>query len=395
MTAAEHVSMLHAMFPDVEADTISMVLESTSGDPDAAVELLLGMADGDAQPPAPPAPPTPLAPRAAQPQRLTVQVSPGMRAGQTIQFPGPGGGRFTATIPPGVPEGGTFMVDVATPAGPPLPTAYDQQLQQLGMTEDEQLARALAESIALSGRAEPRLAMAVAAEREAIRQTADDERARQRAPVASHMLRVAGDSRGTASTLVGLTPDEELELAVLKSAVAAEQGDQPPAPPPTWRPASTPGATPPAPSAFAQPPLAPLGPLPPMASMGPMAPLAPPPPAQPSKPPKRAAAGGALSEGLLGGDHLADLALAPLVMRPMMGARLGQQPPAAPSYQPPLLPTMAPATAPRRGGAADDDDEWDDVDRPLSGLLGGGGSQPETSQVKAGAGRSYAQLEDT
>ena len=39
----DHVGMLHAMFPDVEADTISMVLESTDGDPEAAVEALLTM----------------------------------------------------------------------------------------------------------------------------------------------------------------------------------------------------------------------------------------------------------------------------------------------------------------------------------------------------------------
>jgi len=39
----DHVEMLHAMFPDVEADTISMVLESTDGDPEAAVEALLTM----------------------------------------------------------------------------------------------------------------------------------------------------------------------------------------------------------------------------------------------------------------------------------------------------------------------------------------------------------------
>lgn len=51
-----------------------------------------------------------------QMQRLAVQVPPGMQAGQTIQFPGPGGGTFTATIPPGVPVGGTFMVEVAAPA---------------------------------------------------------------------------------------------------------------------------------------------------------------------------------------------------------------------------------------------------------------------------------------
>ena len=380
MAAADHVGMLHAMFPDVGTDTISMVLESTNNDPDAAVELLLGMSDpSGGSPPAPPAPPAPTAPA---PQRLSVQVPPGMQAGQRIQFQRPGGGLFTATIPHGVPVGGTFMVDVGANAAPPPPVEHDQPF---GMTEDEQLALALAESAALNGPAEPHLGMAVAAEREAIRQTADDERARQRAQVTSNVMRVAGDSRGTASTLVGLTPEEELELAMLKSAVAAEQGDQPPELPPTWQPAATPSATP-AQSAFAQP-LAPLGPLPPMV------PLAPPPaqPAPTSKPPKKAAASGALAEGLLGSDHLEDLALAPLVLRPM-GAPLGQQAPAAPAYQPPLVPTMAPTMARRGGGAADGDEDWDDVDRPLSGLLGGQ-AQPEANPVKAGVGRSYAQLE--
>ena len=40
---SQQIAMLHAMFPDVEADTISMVLESTNGDAEAAVEALLGM----------------------------------------------------------------------------------------------------------------------------------------------------------------------------------------------------------------------------------------------------------------------------------------------------------------------------------------------------------------
>ena len=45
--------------------------------------------------------------------------------------------------------------------------------------------------------------------------------------VAAASLRVAGDARGTASTLVGLTPEEELELAMLKSYVAATLGCYP------------------------------------------------------------------------------------------------------------------------------------------------------------------------
>ena len=41
--------------------------------------------------------------------------------------------------------------------------------------------------------------------------------------VAAQAFRVAGDARGTASTLVGLTPEEEMELAMLKSKIAHEQ----------------------------------------------------------------------------------------------------------------------------------------------------------------------------
>ena len=48
------------------------------------------------------------------------------------------------------------------------------------------------------------------------------------AVVTAPALRVAGDSRGTASTLVGLTPEEELELAMLRSKY--NTFDEPPPP---------------------------------------------------------------------------------------------------------------------------------------------------------------------
>jgi|TARA_B110001469_G_scaffold98583_1_gene95337 hypothetical protein len=54
--------------------------------------------------------------------------------------------------------------------------------------------------------AAPRLAMVEAAEAEAIRVSAEEERVRMHARVDPSIARVAGDSRGTASTLVRRTP---------------------------------------------------------------------------------------------------------------------------------------------------------------------------------------------
>ncbi|KOO35934.1 hypothetical protein Ctob_008416 [Chrysochromulina tobinii] len=64
------------------------------------------------------------------------------------------------------------------------------------------------------------------------------------AVVTAPALRVAGDSRGTASTLVGLTPEEELELAMLRSKY--NTFDEPP-PPGTKFPPAPPPAPPTAP----------------------------------------------------------------------------------------------------------------------------------------------------
>ena len=60
-------------------------------------------------------------------------------------------------------------------------------------------------ALAASAEAEPGLAMAAASEAAALRASAEEERARVQRRVESSALRVAGDSRGTASTLIGLT----------------------------------------------------------------------------------------------------------------------------------------------------------------------------------------------
>ena len=60
-------------------------------------------------------------------QRVAVKVPPGMVAGQAIQFTAPGGGTFTATIPQGVQPGGTFLVEVAAAAAPPMAQAVPMQ----------------------------------------------------------------------------------------------------------------------------------------------------------------------------------------------------------------------------------------------------------------------------
>ena len=67
------------------------------------------------------------APRMAPTQRVAVKVPPGMVAGQAIQFTAPGGGTFTATIPQGVQPGGTFLVEVAAAAAPPMAQAVPMQ----------------------------------------------------------------------------------------------------------------------------------------------------------------------------------------------------------------------------------------------------------------------------
>ena len=175
---------------------------------------------------------------------------------------------------------------------------------------------------------------------------------------------------------MGLTPDEELELAMLKSRVAEEEPDESPRAPPAYQSNYSGQAT-----AARAPAYAPGGVL------NPSAPLV---MALPSLVPLRGAARGpargpargstpALIEGLLGSDHLGDAPLAPLVAshaRPRPQDHPGLAPPAPPAvaaaatagaaYQPP-------AAMPAMAVAAVGEEEWDDVDRPLSGLFGGGG----------------------
>ena len=67
------------------------------------------------------------------------------------------------------------------------------------------------------------LAMAERAEAEALRVSAAEAEVRLRAQVGPSAMRIAGDIRGTASTLVGLSAEDELELAMLKSRVAADE----------------------------------------------------------------------------------------------------------------------------------------------------------------------------
>jgi len=325
----------------------------------------------------------------AQPMHeMMVTVPPGVGPGQRIQVQPPyGRAPVMVTVPPGAGPGTQMRVQVAVQAPPPPAVSGPQPdwtcsqctLNNEGAVatcaacdgprpgapptpappddDDEQLAWALAAS--REGLpAAPRLAMAEAAEAEAIRITAEEERVRMHARVEPSIARVAGDSRGTASTLVGMTPEEELELAMLKSRVAEEEPPELPRAPPAYQPNYSAAAP-----SFLNP-SAPLGPLPSLvplrgATRGP------------------ARGGAALAEGLLGSDHLGDAPLAPLVAslaapharprpqdHPGLAPRAPPAPPAAvaaaAAYQPPVVPTMA-------------EDDWDDVDRPLSGLFGGGG----------------------
>ena len=178
---------------------------------------------------------------------------------------------------------------------------------------------------------------------------------------------------------MGLTPDEELELAMLKSRVAEEEPDEPQRAPPAYQHNYSGQAT-----AARAPPYAPGGILNPSA-FNPSTPLV---MALPSLVSLRGAARGpargstpALIEGLLGGDHLGGAPLAPLVAshaRPRPQDHPGLAPPAPPAaaagtaagaaYQPPVaMPAMAVAAPAVR------EEEWDDVDRPLVGGNGGGG----------------------
>ena len=196
--------------------------------------------EGAAHVQAPPPPPV-ARPMAAPMQEMMVTVPPGVGAGSRLTVQSPYDGRpIMVTVPPGVGPGGQMRVQVGGQAssppqasgprpdwtcsrctlvntgtdavcaacGGPRPAAPPNQAPPEGWPpadDDEQLAWALAASRE-GGAAAPRLAMAEAAEAEAIRLSAEEERLRMHARVEPSIARVAGDSRGTASTLVRLPP---------------------------------------------------------------------------------------------------------------------------------------------------------------------------------------------
>ena len=196
-----------------------------------------------ARPPLPVArPPLPVArPMAPPMQEMMVTVPPGVGPGSRLTVQPPyGGPPVMVTVPLGVGPGGQMRVQVGAQASPPpavcgphpdwtcsqctldnkgaaavcaacdgpRPGAPPNQAPPDGWPptdDDEQMAWALAAS--REGRpAAPRLAMVEAAEAEAIRVSAEEERVRMHARVDPSIARVAGDSRGTASTLVRRTP---------------------------------------------------------------------------------------------------------------------------------------------------------------------------------------------
>lgn len=251
--------------------------------------------------------------------------------------------------------------------------------------------------------------------------------------VAAHALRVAGDSRGTASALVGLTPEEELELAMLKSKVAHEQPEVNSPPPRCAGSAATSVATVGlrhasggmAPAYDANAPL----------QLPTLVPLV--------APPRRGAGSvgtgraGTLQEGLLGGEFPlpAEGTRPPSETRGSSGARKQRAPPPyaanvpyqppsvplAPPFAPPALATTTPL-APAIPGYEDDDappfstweedpaEEWDDADRPLEavpappspdnarqGLLAAERSAQAAASIRPGGGAltgGYANLMD-
>ena len=105
--------------------------------------------------------------------------------------------------------------------------------EHLARLEEEELALALEQSrlgqlAAAAGAPGPRAAgglsaaWTAASEETALRESLREAHGPKPA-VPTHLMHVAGDVRGTASELVGLSPEDEMELAMLKSRIAAEQ----------------------------------------------------------------------------------------------------------------------------------------------------------------------------
>jgi len=301
---------------------------------------------------------------------LATAAPPSQHAGMRFRVTSPYGGIVECTVPVGYGPGMRIHVQLPPAHGQdaPPPAAWvcpRCTLQNEGgaaacaacdaprpPSEDEQLRAALAASQLCAPA--PRLAMAEAAEAEAIRLSIEEQERRMRARVDANVLRVAGDSRGTASTLVGLSPEDELELAMLKSRVAAEEPPQPAPPKPLYAPKAYSSYS----SSLGVEPLAPLPRIPHL-----------------SPPPRKAEVG--LKQSLLDGEPL----------------DTHTEPSRQPAYQPPVMPVIPNPPPPHTPMASGDrpttlgerecvssEDEWDDSDRPLAPLQLGSRSDSSCQQ---------------
>ncbi|KAL3896159.1 MAG: hypothetical protein SGPRY_013334, partial [Prymnesium sp.] len=259
-----------------------------------------------------------------------------------------------------------------------LCAACEAPRPSLPPSEEEQLALAIAASRKTCPA--PGLNMAQAAEEEAIRKSEEEAAAQLRAKVEPSVLRIAGDSRGTASTLVGLSAEDELELALLKSRIAAEQPTEPPRqvdhPPHAQYPQQTASSDP-------------LKPL----SAPAMPRIKPPIFSAPKKPQTELKESLLIGEAVDGSDR---------------DHRIGSCQSEEMQYRPPTLPVPAPEINPVSslkhsetiGGTRNresSEDDWDDSDSPLQPLhssSNGGASYQEQRHARAGGNAAgYANLE--
>jgi hypothetical protein len=249
-------------------------------------------------------------------------------------------------------------------------------------------------------------AAAAAAEAQALRASQEVSEARLRTPVGPEALRVAGDARGTASTLVGMSPEDELELAMLQSQHQVARSPSVPAlPPPPPPPPHAANSMMMGHDSIPLAAIAPLGPLPSMATLAP-------PPTGPVRKPAHAAASRATARkpkaaaGLR--ESLIDDSSDTTGLQPLSASTISFHMPtpslpvplAAP-YQPPSLPAAAPptpaATSSTRGGGgaagAADDQDWDDADRPLSAAAADSPASPGSCVSARLLGTEEAQRE--